>query len=292
MKTTAKLTTILTSSALAISVFGPLMAQETTTEAPAADVSADMVLATVNGEEITLAHVIAARLALPEQYQALPNEVLLPGLIDQLIQQTVLGQAVGETSRRAQVQLDNERRAIFATEKLDEIISGAVDDAKVQAFYNAEFANAAPTEEYHASHILVETEDEAKAILAQLEAGADFAEIAREKSIGPTGPGGGDLGWFEPASVVEGFRNAVTAMEVGGLSGPVQTEFGWHIIQLHEVRQKGAPALDEVRGDIEAQLQDLAVEQALAVLLEQAEVDRTEIEGLDPNVLGNLSLLD
>jgi len=294
MKTLAKSTALLSSAALMISLAAPLAAQDTATEteAPAAAVSPDMVLATVNGEEITLGHVIAARLSLPEQYQVLPNEVLFPGLVDQLIQQTVLGQAMGEMTRRAQIQLDNERRSIVATEKLDEVLSDAVDEARIQAAYEEQYANAEPTQEFHASHILVATEEEAQTIRDDIEGGADFAETAREKSTGPTGPSGGDLGWFSAAGVVEGFRNAITAMEVGELGGPVQTEFGWHVIQLHEVRLKGAPSIDEVRGDIITQLEDDAVEQALETLLGSATIERADLEGIDPNVLGDLSLLD
>jgi len=294
MKTLAKSTALLSSAALMISLAAPLAGQDTATEteAPAAAVSPDMVLATVNGEEITLGHVIAARLSLPEQYQVLPNEVLFPGLVDQLIQQTVLGQAMGEMTRRAQIQLDNERRSIVATEKLDEVLSDAVDEARIQAVYEEQYANAEPTQEFHASHILVATEEEAQTIRDDIEGGADFAETAREKSTGPTGPGGGDLGWFSAAGVVEGFRNAITAMEVGELGGPVQTEFGWHVIQLHEVRLKGAPSIDEVRGDIITQLEDDAVEQALETLLGSATIERADLEGIDPNVLGDLSLLD
>jgi len=286
MKTLAKTTAMLASAALMLVVSGPLRAEEATAA------SADTVVAVVNGEEITLGHVIAARFALPEEYQALPNEVLLPGLVEQLIQQTVLGQAIEEMSSRAKIQLDNERRAIVATEKLDEVILGAVDDAKVQAAYEDAYADAEPTQEWNASHILVETEEEAQALVEELANDADFPALAREHSTGPSGPAGGELGWFGPGMMVEPFETAVAGMEVGDVAGPVQTQFGWHVIKLNEARMKGAPALEEVRGDIEAQLENDAVEQALAALLEAATIERADVESIDPGVLNNVSLLD
>lgn len=298
MKILAKRGTLLTGAALSLLLAAPLAAQDAETSEPAAEtvepmaVDASTVLATVNGEDITLGHVIAARLTLPEQYQTLPNDVLLNGLIDQLIQQTVLGQAMGEMTRRAQIQLDNERRAITATEKLDDVISTAVDDAAIQAAYDAEYANAEPTKEWNASHILVETEDEAAALIDELNGGADFAELAREKSTGPSGPNGGELGWFGPGMMVQPFEEAVMGMEDGAVAGPIQTQFGWHVVKLNDARMKGAPALDEVRAEIVAKLENDAVEQALAALLGAAEIERADVSGIDPNVLTDLSILD
>ena len=195
MKLMVKSTALLAGAAIAFAASGPLRAQdaEPATEAaeatpePAADVSADTIVATVNGEVITLGHVVVARYALPDQFQSLPNEVLFDALIDQLIQQTVLGQAMGEMTRRAQVQLDNERRAIVATEKLDEVITDAVDEDKIAAAYEETYAEAEPVTEWNASHILVETEEEAAALLEELAGGAEFPALAREKSTGPSG---------------------------------------------------------------------------------------------------------
>ena len=294
MKNLAKNTALLAGAAFMLTLAAPGFAQDASEqpEAAATEVSADTVLATVNGEQITLGHVIAARYSLPEQFQVLPNEVLLPGLVDQLIQQTVLGQAIGEMTRRAQVQLDNEQRAIVATEKLDEVLADAIDDEKVAAAYEEQYANAEPTPEWNASHILVETEEEAQALLDELEGGADFADLAREHSTGPTGPSGGALDWFGPGMMVEPFEVAVSGMSAGDVAGPIQTQFGWHVVKLNDTRMKGAPDLEEVRGEIQEQLENDAVEQALAALLEAATIERAELEGIDPNVLSDMSLLD
>ncbi len=256
------------------------------------EASADTVVAVVNGEEINVGHLIAARLALPEQYQALPNDVLLPGLVEQLIQQTVLGQAAGELSRRAEIQLENERRAIVATEQLETVIEEAITDEKIAEVYEAEYANAEPSEEWNASHILVETEDEAKALITELEGGADFAALAKEKSTGPSGPSGGALGWFSAGMMVMPFEEAVAKMDAGAISAPVQTQFGWHVIKLNETRMKGAPALEEVQGEIIQKLETDAVETAIKALMDAASIERTDLTGMDPAVIGNFSLLD
>jgi len=289
MKLMAKPTALVAGAAIALTIAGPLRAQDTE---PAVDVSADTVVATVNGEDITVGHLVLARFSLPEQFQALPNDVLFDALIEQLIQQTVLGQAMGEMSRRAEVQLDNERRSIVAAEQLGKVVSDAVTEEAVAAAYDAEYADAEPSQEWDASHILVETEEEAAALLVELDGGADFAELAMAKSTGPSGPNGGALGWFGPGMMVKEFEDAVTGMEPGDVAGPIQTQFGWHLVKLNDARMKGAPALAEVRADIVSKLENDAVEQALEALLGAAEIERADVSGIDRNVLNDPAILE
>lgn len=279
----SRTTSILAGAALAVLLALPAQAEE---------VSAQTVLATVNGESITLGHVVAMRAQLPSQYQSLPDDVLFEGILEQLIQQTVLGQAAGEVSRRAQIQLENERRALQAGEQLDKVLADAVTEEALQAAYDEIFANAEPIPEYNASHILVETEEEAAALIKLLEEGADFAALAREHSTGPSGPNGGSLDWFSEGMMVEDFENAVVVLEVGQVSPPVQTQFGWHVVILNDKRMQGAPALDEVRDELIELVQNNAVETAVAALLEVATIDRADISGIDPAVLRDDSLMD
>ncbi len=276
----------------------PALAQESTVPAAdgaapeTGDVGTDTVLATVNGEAITLGHVIATRAALPEQYQALPDEILFEGILEQLIQQTLLEQAVGEISRATELRLENERRALIAGEKLDEVIADAVTEEALQKLYDETYANAEPETEYNASHILVETREEAEALIGKLNDGADFAELAREYSTGPSGPGGGALGWFSAGMMVKPFEEAVMALEPGTIGQePVQTQFGWHVIRLNETRDKPVPPLAEVAEELVQKLQDNAVEAALARLLEAADVERADLTGIDPSLLRNDDLL-
>ncbi len=132
-------------------------------------------------------------------------------------------------------------------------------EEQIKTFYEAEYASQSNTE-YKARHILVKTEDEAKALIQELDGGADFAEMAKAKSTGPTGKNGGDLGWFDANQMVKPFADAVTAMDKGSYSKqPVQTQFGWHVILLEDTRQSEAPTLDSVHNEIVTKLQQQAL---------------------------------
>ena len=253
--------------------------------------AADMVVATVNDTEITLGHMIVLKQRLPAQYQQLPAEVLFEGILDQLVQQTLLGESVDELSLGSRIVLENESRSLRAAEEIQRITESAVSEEALQAAYEAAFANVEPATEYNASHILVPTEEEAQALIEELAGGADFATLAQEKSTGPSGPNGGQLGWFGLGAMVAPFEEAVVAMEVGTVSEPVQTQFGWHVIRLNETRLKDAPALDEVRGDLAETLRREAIENRLSELTEGAKIDRVEAGTIDPNVLNDISIV-
>lgn len=253
---------------------------------------ADTVVARVNGEEITLGHMIVAHASLPDQYRQLPADLLYQGILDQLIQQVALGHSRdGEVPRVVRLQLENERRSLLAADALEEVVSGAVGDAEIQAAYEEEYADGKGGPEYNASHILVESEEEAKALIEALDGGADFAELAKEKSTGPSGPSGGELGWFGEGAMVPEFEAAVTALEVGQVSEPVQTQFGWHVVKLNDKRIADAPPLDEVREEIAGRLQQEAIEAHVKSLTDAAEIEKPETEGLSPELLRNLDLV-
>jgi peptidyl-prolyl cis-trans isomerase C len=263
----------------------PLAAQE--------EPSLETVVATVNGTEITLGHLIVARASLPEQYQQLPDEVLFTGLLDQLVQQTALADSFdGTLPPRVTLSLENETRSLTAGEVIEGVMAEPVDEAALQAAYEEQYTNAEAETEYNASHILVETQEEAQAIREELEGGADFAALARDKSTGPSGPGGGSLGWFGAGMMVPTFEQAVMALEPGAVSDPVETQFGWHVIKLNETRQSEAPTLDEVREELETQIRQTKVQEAIEGVTAEADVDRSGAEGIDPSVLRNLDWLE
>ncbi len=249
----------------------------------AEDMTADTVVARVNGVEITLGNVIAARQSLPDQYQALPDAQLFDGIVNQIVQQELLKQSAGDTKDTLKYQLANEERVLIAGHALETIAADAVTDEALQAAYDAKFADFEPGREYHAAHILVDSEDEAKEIIAELNDGADFAELAKEKSTGPSGPNGGDLGWFGKGMMVESFETAVVDMEEGAISEPVQTQFGWHVIKLMETRLAETPSLDEVKDELSADIQDQAIRAKLDSL--EADGDVEMVEGIDAAAL-------
>jgi peptidyl-prolyl cis-trans isomerase C len=279
------LRTKLSASAFALMLALPVQAQET--------LNADSVVATVNGTDITLGHMLMVRSSLPQQYQELPDEVLWDGILDQIVQQTVLSQQdTDEENRRIQLALENERRALLAAQVIEGLVAEGVTDEAIQQAYEEKYAESDSGVEFNASHILVETEEEAATIVEQLNDGADFAEVASEKSTGPSGPNGGELGWFGAGMMVPEFEAAVQDMEVGEISEPVQTQFGWHVITLNETRDKAAPALEEVRQEIETELSQGVVAGKIQELTSNADVTRTAKEEVDTSVLSNLDLLE
>ena len=256
-----------------------------------ATVDLDQVVANVNGVDITLGHMAVAKSTLPEQYRQLPADVLFPGILDQLIQQTVLGQSYeGEWPMRITLALDNETRSLIAAEVVEGILADALKPGLVEQYYQDRYESAEQSLEYNAAHILVETEEEALQIKTDLDEGADFAQTAREKSTGPSGPRGGDLGWFGPGVMVPSFEAAVLELEEGQISAPIETQFGWHVIKLMDRRNKEAPQLAEVRQELEQAIRQQAVEDQIKELLDAAKVDRSGAEGIDPGVLDQIDL--
>ena len=260
--------------------------------AAAQDADADTVIATVNGTEITLGQLIIARAQLPQQYQQLPADILFDGLVEQLIQQELLANSVTEEPKRVAMALQLERRSLLAGEAIEVISNEAITDEALTALYDSRFGSAEPEAEFNASHILVETEEEALAVIARLDDGADFATTAQEVSTGPSGPSGGELGWFSMGMMVAEFEAAVAELEVGAISAPVQTQFGWHVIKLNDTRDTPIPELDAVRQELVSEIQEQAVTEALESLTESAEIVRAEDLGLDPAILQNLDLLE
>ncbi len=281
MTKTAK---FLSATVLALTLAAPLSAAE-----PAATT----VVAIVNGTEITLGHMIATREALPEQYRQLADDVLFKGVLDQIIQQTALAQS-GEAQQTARdtLAIDNQKRSYLAGVVLDATAKAAITDAALKSLYDERYATAAPSKEYSAAHILVETEDEAKALKAEIEGGADFAALATEKSTDKgSAANGGDLGWFGLGMMVRPFEDAVVAMENGKVSDPVKSDFGWHLIRLNDTRTAEAPKFEAVQADLAGELQQKAVEAKVTELTEAAKIEKM-VDGLDPAILKNTALID
>ncbi|SMX46899.1 peptidylprolyl isomerase [Actibacterium lipolyticum] len=269
-------------AALAFGLAAPAFAQDST---------ADTVVATVGGQDITLGEMIVMTGQLPPEYQALEDGVLFDAILEQLVRQTAVAQtAEAGLSKASLLALANERRAFIAGVALNEIAEGAVTEEAIAKAYDEKFASVEAEPEFNASHILVETQEEAAAIKAELENGGDFAALAKEKSTGPSGPSGGALGWFSKGMMVKPFEDAVIALETGTVSDPVETQFGWHIILLNEARDKPKPELDAVREQIAGELQQAAVDAAIADITEKANVVRPET-AIDPAALRNQELL-
>lgn len=212
----------------------------------------DKVLATVNGATVTESDLALALQDLNENFQRVPEEQKRAAALSALIEIKLLAKKAVEAGYD---QTDDfKRRAAFLNERAlheavvaKDIVGGITDDV-VRQRYDKEVAATPPANEVKARHILVETEEAAKAIITELEGGGDFEAIAKEKSTGPSGPGGGDLGWFGPGQMVPEFEQAAFTLNPGEFTkAPVQTQFGWHVIKVEDKRVQQPPAFEEVK---------------------------------------------
>lgn len=281
----SKHTRFMRSTALAFMLAAPALAN--------AEPTSETIVAKVNGTEITLGHMIVVRENLPEQYKTLPDDVLFKGILDQIIQQTLFAQSLeGQTPKRVTIALENQERLLLADTAIEAALEEGVEADALQIRYQEKYVeNYEGLPEFNASHILVETLEDAKAIQAELLAGADFAELAKEKSTGPSGPSGGALGWFGPGEMVPSFEEAVTKLSVGNVSEPVQTQFGWHVVKLNDMRTQEAPTFEAVQSELIAEIQERVIDAKIATLTENAEIDSTGSEGIDPAILKNQDLI-
>ncbi len=260
------------------------------TPAAAQETASDQVVATVNGTDITLGEMALTKSQLPQQYQTLPPEVLFDGILQQLIQQTVLGQSVKDVSKKTAADLANKKRTVLATAAIENIIQQPITDEALKAAYAKKYEGADPKVEYNASHILVDSKEKAMEVKKQLDSGADFAATAREKSTGPSGPNGGELNWFGEGQMVKPFEKAVAGLKVGEISEPVKTQFGWHIIRLNDKRKVDIPAFDKVRDQLRADLQKEMLDAKIAELVSAADVTRAKKGTIDPALLSSDTL--
>jgi len=268
----------LLAASLATVIFAsPAMAQDA---APAED----PVLATVNGEDIFESEVRATQQGLPQQYRQLPFDMLKADLLTREINQRLLMDAGSEAGladdEEVKAQIAALERRLIAETYLDRALSDAITDDAIEAKYEEFIKTNEPEPQVHARHILLESEEDAKAIIAELDDGADFAELAKEKSTGPSGPNGGDLGFFNRADMVAPFAEAAFSMEPGTYSSePVQTQFGWHVIKVEEKKEGTQPSLDEVRQQLVAEISRDAFNALVEDLRSDAEiVNYVEIE--------------
>ena len=168
-------------------------------------------------------------------------------------------------------QMELQRRGLLAQAVATDFLEqNPATDEEMRALYE-EQTELAP-QEFKARHILVETEEEGIALIAELDGGADFVELAKEKSTGPSGPSGGDLGWFTPERMVPEFSNAVAALEDGAYStSPVQSQFGWHVILREDSRTSTPPPFESVGEVLKQQVEQRKLQDYISGLRGDAE---------------------
>lgn len=224
------------------------------------------VVATIGGEPILMKDVRSFAAGIP-QLAEVPFEVIYPQLLERMINSRVLLKAADQAGAEGwpdvQKALQLSRDQIVSQAYLMKQLEKSVTPEQMQALYDQEAQNFKPVDEVHASHILVKTEEEAKDILVQLRAGADFGALADTKSLDRNNVGG-DLGYFTEDMVVPEFGKAAFSLKKGQLSEPVKTDFGWHVILLQDRRPITLPAFDEVKDQIKQILMEQNTRRVMA----------------------------
>ena len=256
--------------ALAIALFAslPLRAED------------NPVLAKVNGAEIHQSDVTLAEEELGPSLAQMDPATKKENVLAFLIDMKIVAKAAED--KKVEDRPDFKARLAFTRNRLlmDSLLAtegkAATTDEAMKKVYDEAAKQISGEQEVHARHILVETEDEAKAVKAELDKGADFAELAKKKSKDPGAADGGDLGFFTKDQMVPEFSTVAFALEPGKISDPVKSQFGWHIIKVEEKRNRKAPDFDQVKAQIETYVTRKAQAEYVAKLREGAKVERMD----------------
>jgi peptidyl-prolyl cis-trans isomerase C len=235
-------------------------------------------VATVDGEPIpeSVFRLYAMTRMNKDADQLTPDE--RQAVIEDLVGFKVLAEEAEErgllAERRVAAELELQRWQLIArASALRYLEENPATDAELQELYDENLPRLAATQ-YKARHILVETRDEAAAVIAELDAGKDFVAAAEERASGPTGPNGGDLGWLTEESFVQTFGEGVRTMNVGSYSSePIQTDFGFHILLLEDTRAQDPPALDAIRTELANAVDRRKIDAYVKSLRDQAAVE-------------------
>jgi peptidyl-prolyl cis-trans isomerase C len=241
---------------------------------------ANPVLAKVNGAEIRQSDIALAEeelgSSLAQMDPATKKANVLSFLIDmKIVSKVAEDKKVGDSE-------DFKKRLAFTRNRLlmDSLLASegkaATTDEAMKKVYEEASKQITGEQEVHARHILVETEDEAKAVEAELKKGADFAELAKKKSKDPGASDGGDLGFFTKDQMVPEFSAVAFSLEPGKISDPVKTQFGWHIIKVEEKRNRKAPTFEQVKSQIETYVTRKAQADYVTKLRQEAKIERME----------------
>ena len=241
---------------------------------------ANPVLAKVNGAEIRQSDLNLAEEELGPSLAQMDPATKQENVLSFLIDMKIVAKAA--EAKKIEDRDDLKARLAFTRSRLlmDNLLAaegkGATTDEAMKKVYEEASKQISGEQEVHARHILVETEDEAKAVEEELKKGADFAELAKKKSKDPGASDGGDLGFFTKDQMVPEFSAVAFALEPGKISDPVKSQFGWHIIKVEEKRDRKAPEFAQVKAQIETYVTRKAQADYVAKLRETAKVERLD----------------
>lgn len=249
--------------------------------APHAVTAADdsTVLATVDGEEITRADVIMARNRLPPQLRELPEQQILPILINVVIDSRLIANQARKEgiAKEPEViaQMELVQDMVLEQTLLTRHLQGKMTEDALRARYEETTKDEKAREQVHARHILVAEQSQAEDVIRKLDEGADFNKLAEEVSTDPSAQAGGDLGYFSRGDMIPAFSEVAFALEPGSYSKtPVQTEFGWHVIKVEDRRVADPPPFEQVQGQLQQQLAMELRTEYVEQLRQNAEIER------------------
>jgi peptidyl-prolyl cis-trans isomerase C len=267
-------------TAFALLHFSPLQAQ---TKKAGSTLSDDQVVAVVKGSKVLFRDVRLAQESLPQQYRGMTLDQLYKPLVQQLVERrlVLLAAEAENLADKAEVadRIAQARARILEQAYITDKVAAVATEETLRASYAADKTMAKGPDEVRASHILVETQEEADAIVAELKKGGDFAAIAKEKSKGPSGAKGGDLGFFTKDKMVPEFASAAFALKTGEISAPVKTGFGWHVIKVTDRRQGKGPTFAEQAPALRQAVAQTVVAEILANLTKDADIEIFELDG-------------
>lgn len=234
------------------------------------------VLATVNGAPIIEEDVTAALANLPANLLQGREAQVKANVVNQLVERELVLQDADKKNILSDEEFKKLHKELLRNLAYNYMIQEEAQDAVTEEALKAEYEKNKQNYVFNsikARHILLKTEDAANAVIAELKNGADFVALAKEKSTGPTGPNGGDLGWFKANDMVPAFSKAAFALEDGAFSAePVQTQFGWHVIMREDSKQETA-TFDMVKTPLEQNMQKTAAMNYVTKLKENAKID-------------------
>jgi peptidyl-prolyl cis-trans isomerase C len=244
------------------------------------DQGSDPVIARANGVEIRQSDLALAAEEIGTNMPQMPPDQKRQYLVTYLADIVVLAQAAEQQklpdNDDVKHRIQFERNKVLMETLLQKAGEAAQTDDAMHKVYDDAIKQMPPEEEIHARHILVPTEDEAKAIEADLKKGADFATLAKEKSKDPGAADGGDLGYFTKDQMVPEFSDAAFKLDKGQISDPVKTQYGWHIIKIEDKRTKPTPAFDDVKSQISTYVAHRAQAELVDKLRKTATIERLD----------------
>jgi peptidyl-prolyl cis-trans isomerase C len=262
----------------------PVAAPAPTTAKPADAKPVDSLLAKVNGAEIHMSDLSALAQSLPDEARNMPPQQLLPMLLEQAVD----GKALVALARKQNLDRDPlvARSMVLASERalqsalVSREVGPTVNDTAIRARYDSDVAGKPGEEEVRARHILVATEEQAKKLIAEIKAGADFATVAKSNSTDPGAAQGGDLGFFKATDMLPEFSAAAFALKPGDITeAPVQTRYGWHVIKLEERRNSAAPSFEQAYPELRQALISDGINKVLAQARTLVKVERFNQDG-------------